>query len=37
MLEALLRGGEKSVQNQLRNVLDHALRITERGDIPSPW
>jgi magnesium transporter len=37
MLTALLRGAEKygtdvEVQNQLRNVMDHALRITERAD-----
>ncbi|MDD7963142.1 magnesium and cobalt transport protein CorA [Microbacterium thalli] len=37
MLEALLRGAEKygtdvDVQNQLRNVYDHAIRITERVD-----
>jgi magnesium transporter len=37
MLNALLRGAEKygtdtEVQNQLRNVLDHAIRVTERVD-----
>ncbi|PZE86330.1 magnesium and cobalt transport protein CorA [Curtobacterium sp. MCBD17_032] len=37
MLTALLRGAGKygtdvEVQNQLRNVMDHALRITERAD-----
>ncbi|TPW77342.1 magnesium and cobalt transport protein CorA [Schumannella soli] len=37
MLHGLLRGSSKygaddEVQNQVRNVLDHALRITERAD-----
>lgn len=37
MLDALLRGAAKygtdeEVQNQLRNVLDHAIRVTERAD-----
>lgn len=37
MLEALLRGASKygtdeDVRNELRNVLDHAIRITERVD-----
>ena len=37
MLQALLRGSVKygadyDVQNSLRNVLDHALRVTERAD-----
>ncbi|GAB2984213.1 magnesium and cobalt transport protein CorA [Frigoribacterium salinisoli] len=37
MLQALLRGAGKygahdDVQNSLRNVLDHALRVTERAD-----
>lgn len=37
MLDALLRGAAKygtdeEIQNQLRNVLDHAIRVTERAD-----